>query len=68
MTDLQTDPSTRHHGQTYQDDHYEAFETFTETTYIFLVLKARQQRLSLDEVWLLDRAARALDRPLRSAA
>jgi hypothetical protein len=54
--------------QSYQDDHFEAFETFTETAYIFLVLKARQQRLSLDEVWLLDRAAGALRRCVRSAA
>jgi hypothetical protein len=55
-------------AQSFQDDNFEVFETFTETTYIFLVLKARQQRLSLDEVWLLDRAAGALGRSVRSAA
>jgi hypothetical protein len=45
--------------QSQQDDNYDALETFAETTYMFLVLKAIQQRLSQDEVWLLERASRA---------
>lgn len=54
--------------QSHIDDNFAAFETFTETTWIFLVLKARQQRLSLDEVWILDRASQALGRSVRAVA
>jgi hypothetical protein len=44
--------------QSHQDDNYEALETFAETTYIFLTLKAIQQRISEDELYLLDPAAK----------
>lgn len=45
-------------SQSKQDDSYLALETFWETTYIFLVLKAMQQKLSNDECWLLERASK----------
>jgi hypothetical protein len=45
-------------GQSFQDDHFDALATFAETTYIFLTLKAIQQRLTEDELYLLVRAAK----------
>jgi hypothetical protein len=41
------------------DDLFHDLATFAETTYVFLVLLACQRRLNTDEVYLLDRAAKA---------
>ena len=43
--------------QSFQDDYFDALETFAETTYVFLVLLALQRRLSTDEVYILERAS-----------
>jgi hypothetical protein len=45
--------------QSQQDDLWDQLATFAETTYIFLVLVALQRRLTGDELYLLDRAAKA---------
>jgi hypothetical protein len=44
--------------QSIQDDNYEALELLAEQIFIFLTLKAIQTRLSTDETWILERAAK----------
>lgn len=46
-------------SQRRQDDTWEALATFAETTYMYLVMVAIKRRLTEDETWLLDRAAKA---------
>jgi len=47
--------------QSRQDDLWDALSTFAETTYIYLVLVALKRRLNGDELYLLDRAAKAAE-------
>jgi hypothetical protein len=44
--------------QSTQDDRYDALELFAEQSYVFLVLLALQHRLTPDEAYLLEKAAR----------
>jgi hypothetical protein len=44
--------------QSHIDDHFDTLELFAEQVFIFLSLNALQRRLSADEVWVLDRAAK----------
>jgi hypothetical protein len=48
--------------QSRQDDLWDQLATFAETTYIFLALVAQKRRLNTDEIYLLDRAAKAAGR------
>jgi hypothetical protein len=45
--------------QSHQDDIFDQLATFAETTYMYLVMVAIKRRLTDDETWLLDRAAKA---------
>ena len=38
---------------------WDALATFAETTYVFLVLLGKQRRLTEDELFIFDRAAKA---------
>jgi hypothetical protein len=42
-----------------QDDIFAQLATFSETTCTYLILVAIKRRLTEDETWLLDRAAKA---------
>ncbi len=41
------------------DDLFDDLATFAETTYIYLMLLTIKRRLTEDETWLLERAAKA---------
>lgn len=46
-------------GQSHINDTYDQLATFAETSYIFLMLVAQKRRLTEDEIYILDRAAKA---------
>ena len=55
MTDFRIWPVS--HGQSWQDDHFDALLKFADWAYLNLVLAAIKRPLNVDELAILERAA-----------